>query len=117
MIDGPAYPLDDAYDNVNPNDKIWKSMSPYDYTQYCKKWSKSKLTCQPGDREPGRDVKTPSDYIPSDRPKTANLPRGYKCDEPTYFPELEQRGKAQEADVDDLGELLGKMRRTRGARK
>ena len=113
---GP-HPIDKVYDQIDPNKKIWQSMSPYDYTQFCKKWKKEKLTCQPSDREPGYDVKYPSDYVPLSQWKTSELPNGYKCADAEYFPELNSRGSAPAADVDDQLELMRKIMRTRGGRK
>ena len=92
-------------------------MSPYDYTQFGKKWKKEKLTCQPSDREPGYDVKYPSDYVPLSQWKTSELPNGYKCADAEYFPELNSRGSAPAADVDDQLELMRKIMRTGGGRK
>ena len=93
-------------------------MSPYDYTQFCKKWSKANLTCTPKDREPGRDVKYPTDYIPSKPWKTSELPPGYSCDTPAYFPELEGAGSAATADAADYADAMAKiLRNRRGARK
>ncbi|MDA8522169.1 RHS repeat-associated core domain-containing protein [Acidovorax sp. NCPPB 4044] len=118
MLETPSHPLDKVYDTINPNDKVWKKVSPYDYTQYCKKWSKSKLTCQPGDKEPGKDVKTPADYIPEESMwKSSELPKGYECDSPVYFKDLQERGTAPTADTDDLMDLANKMRQRRGSRK
>ncbi|WP_284431252.1 RHS repeat-associated core domain-containing protein, partial [Acidovorax sp. SUPP950] len=118
MLEAPSHPLDKVYDVVNPNEKVWKQASPYDYTQYCKKWSKNKLTCQSGDKEPGKDVKTPSDYIPEESMwKSSEIPKGYECDTPVYFKDLQERGTAPTADTDDIMDLANKMRQRRGSRK
>jgi RHS repeat-associated protein len=105
--------------NLANGKKPWQSVSPYDYTQYCKKWSKAKLTCQPNDAEPGRDVKYPPNYMPSDSPwKTSELPPGYTCDNPTYFPEIENAGSSAKADSLDAAELISKMlKKSRSNRK
>jgi hypothetical protein len=103
--------------------KPWQSaaqqFSPHDYTQYCNQWSKMNLTCTPKDREPGRDVKVPGDYIPNDFPwKTSELPDGYSCDMPYYFLDIQGAGSAATADTGDLADLLKNMiQKRRGVRK
>ena len=104
--------------NLANGKKPWQEFSPYDYTQFCKKWSKANLTCTPKDREPGRDVKYQTDYIPSKPWKTSELPPGYSCDTPAYFPELEGAGSAATADAADYADAMAKiLRNRRGARK
>ncbi|MDC2862980.1 RHS repeat-associated core domain-containing protein, partial [Delftia sp. DT-2] len=103
--------------------KPWQSaaqqFSPHDYTQYCNQWSKMNLTCSRKDREPGRDVKVPGDYIPNDFPwKTSELPEGYSCDMPYYFLDIQGAGSAATADTGDLADLLKNMiQKRRGMRK
>ena len=105
--------------NLANGKKPWQEFSPYDYTQYCEKWSKANLTCKPKDREPGRDVKYPSDYIPNNGAwKTATIPAGYSCDTPVYFPEMNSAGSAPSADMADYADMAAKILRNRGrARK
>lgn len=103
--------------------KPWQSaaqqFSPYDYTQYCKKWSKANLTCTGRDREPGRDVKDPNDYMPGDLLwKTSEIPLNYSCDMPYYSPETNNTGSAATADLSDAADIAGKMLKgRRGVRK
>jgi hypothetical protein len=116
---GP-HPVDKAYDVVNPNKKIWEAASPYDYTQYCDEWEKPKTSCGPFDKKPGKDVKTPADFMPNKDWKTSEIPEGYKCSKPTYFPELKERGTAPKADLDDAAEMMNrlqKIQKAKGARK
>jgi RHS repeat-associated protein len=109
------YPLDKAYDVVDPNKKIWEAASPYDYTQYCDEWEKPKTSCGVFDKKPGMDVKTPSDYLPFKKnTKTSEIPDGYSCSSPTYFPELKETGTAPAADLDDKLDMMRKLQKTRG---
>ncbi|MCT7304625.1 RHS repeat-associated core domain-containing protein [Ralstonia wenshanensis] len=118
MASQPGYPLDVAADALNPNKKPWDAMSPYDYTQYCRQWSRPKSTCEPEDRVPGRDVKHPEDYVPARDWPTSEIPSGYKCDARDYFPELRKRGTAPTADYNDFIDTINKMRaNTRGVRR
>ncbi len=101
----------------------WQSaaqqFSPFDYTQYCKKWSKANLTCTAGDREPGRDVRVPSDYLPNDSPwRTSHLPKNFTCDSPYYFPETNGAGSAATADLSDVADVTGRiLQGRRGVRR
>jgi RHS repeat-associated protein len=111
---GP-HPIDKAYDAVDPNKKIWEAASPYDYTQYCKEWEKPKTSCGVFDKKPGMDVKTPSDYLPYKKnTKTSEIPDGYSCSSPTYFPELQETGTAPAADLDDKLDMMRRLQKTRG---
>jgi RHS repeat-associated protein len=109
LPEAPDHPLDMAYDAVSPNQKIWEGLSPHDYTQYCRKWVKANKVCTANDREPGMDVKTPSDYFPEKIRRAIDLPRGYTCADPYYFPELIERGAAATADMADALEMMGRV--------
>ena len=110
----PQYEIGGAANGKKP----WQELSPYEYTQYCKKWSKNKLSCTENDREPGKDVKYPADYIPIGIWKSSELPQGYSCDSPHYFPEMQSAGSASTADFTDLADIGAKVLRNRaGARK
>lgn len=102
-----------------PWQRAVQQLSPYDYTQYCMKWSKANLTCTARDREPGRDVKTLSDYIPGGLAwKTDQLPPGYSCDMPYYFSDLQGASSAATADLSDVADAAGRvMKNRRGLRK
>lgn len=92
---------------ISGGNKPWQSLSPYDYSQYCKRWMKDDgLTC-------GREgIKDPSDYIPYVSPtRTSNIPVGFKCIEPTYFPELSGPSGPSAAGVEDWESLLRDARR------
>jgi hypothetical protein len=97
---------------------VAQQFSPDDYTQYCEKWSKQNLTCTAKDREPVKDVKYPSDYIPNNGAwKTAAIPAGYSCDTPSYFPELTSVGSASTADVADYAEAAARILKNRRGMK
>ncbi len=119
FVQMPDYGAGNLVDGKKPWQSAAQQFSPYDYTQYCKKWSRPNLTCTAKDREPGRDVKVPSDYIPSDLAwETNSLPPGYSCDMPYYFSDLQGAGSAARADLSDYGDVIGKMlRQRRGVRK
>jgi len=118
MAQQPDYPLDKVYDAVNPNRKIWDALSPYDYTQYCKKWSKPKSSCERWDREAGRDVKGPNDYLPVKYWPVSKVPMGYQCDDVLMFPELRRPSTAPTADYDDAIDLARRvLRNVRGGRR
>ncbi len=109
--------------NLVAGKKPWQSaaqqFSPYDYTQYCKQWSKPNLTCTASDRVPGRDVKVPSDYIPNDIAwATYEIPQGYSCDAPYYFLDIQGANSAASADIVDLVDVGGRiLKNRRGFRK
>ncbi|MCS4292959.1 RHS repeat-associated protein [Comamonas sp. BIGb0152] len=110
----PQYDIGGAASGKKP----WQELSPYEYSQYCQKWSKNKLSCMPNDREPGKDVKYPKDYIPNGVWKSSELPQGYSCETPYYFPEIQGAGSASTADFSDLADIGAKILRNRsGARK
>lgn len=96
-----------------------QQFSPHDYTQYCEKWSKQNLTCTAKDREPGRDVKIPGDYIPNTTPwRTSEIPQGYSCDTLYYFTDIQGVGSAASADVSDFVDAMGRvLKNRRGVRK
>jgi len=105
LVPQPNYPIDKVFDQVNPNRKIWEALSPYDYTQYCRKWMEDDgLTC-------GKNgIKTAADYIPyKPHTKTSEIPEGYVCIEPYYFPELISPQRAGSAGIDDWLELGTKL--------
>ncbi|WP_234640369.1 hypothetical protein [Delftia tsuruhatensis] len=109
MIKLPNYDPGSLVAGKKPWQSAAENFSPYDYTQYCRKWSKANLTCTASDREPGRDVKTPSDYIPKEIWKTKSIPEGYSCDSPYYFLDMEQRGSAPTAGIDDLADAVSRI--------
>ncbi|WP_296224616.1 RHS repeat-associated core domain-containing protein, partial [Ralstonia sp. UBA689] len=113
MASQPDYPLDMVYDAVNPNSKAWASASPYDYTQYCRQWSKPKSTCEARDRVPGRDVRDRTDYVPDQDWPTSRIPPGYACDIKYYFPDMQKSATAPTADLNDVVEFAGKIRRNK----
>ena len=100
---------------------FFRALSPYDYTLYCRKWVKPNLTCTPQDdsQYPGMDTKTASDYLPQTNWPTTQLPPGYTCAEPYLFPDINKPDGPATAGIDDLGEILAKMkqRTSRGIRK
>ncbi|HGU1041933.1 TPA: hypothetical protein ACM68J_004612, partial [Escherichia coli] len=82
---------------------------------------KPNLTCTPQDdsQYPGMDTKTASDYLPQTNWPTTQLPPGYTCAEPYLFPDINKPDGPATAGIDDLGEILAKMkqRTSRGIRK
>lgn len=68
---------------------------------------------------PGMDTKTPVDYLPRTDWPTTQLPPGYACAEPYLFPDINKPDGPATAGIDDLGEILAKMkqRTSRGVRK
>ncbi|OSB96634.1 hypothetical protein B8A27_24220, partial [Escherichia coli] len=68
---------------------------------------------------PGMDTKTASDYLPQTNWPTTQLPPGYTCAEPYLFPDINKPDGPATAGIDDLGEILAKMkqRTSRGIRK
>ncbi|MDA6378087.1 hypothetical protein OSK71_14070, partial [Escherichia coli] len=67
----------------------------------------------------GMDTKTASDYLPQTNWPTTQLPPGYTCAEPYLFPDINKPDGPATAGIDDLGEILAKMkqRTSRGIRK
>ncbi|EPF0438136.1 RHS repeat-associated core domain-containing protein, partial [Escherichia coli] len=115
------YPIDQASSAPNVFKTFFRALSPYDYTLYCRKWVKPNLTCMPQDdsQYPGMDTKTASDYLPQTNWPTTQLPPGYTCAEPYLFPDINKPDGPATAGIDDLGEILAKMkqRTSRGIRK
>ncbi|HCB3465137.1 TPA: RHS repeat-associated core domain-containing protein, partial [Escherichia coli] len=115
------YPIDQASSAPNVFKTFFRALSPYDYTLYCRKWVKPNLTCTPQDdsQYPGMDTKTASDYLPQTNWPTTQLPPGYTCAEPYLFPDINKPDGPATAGIDDLGEILAKMkqRTSRGIRK
>ncbi|HCO2133829.1 TPA: RHS repeat protein, partial [Escherichia coli] len=115
------YPIDQASSAPNVFKTFFRVLSPYDYTLYCRKWVKPNLTCTPQDdsQYPGMDTKTASDYLPQTNWPTTQLPPGYTCAEPYLFPDINKPDGLATAGIDDLGEILAKMkqRTSRGIRK
>ncbi|ELF5768557.1 RHS repeat protein, partial [Escherichia coli] len=115
------YPIDQASSAPNVFKTFFRALSPYDYTLYCRKWVKPNLTCTPQDdsQYPGMDTKTASDYLPQTNWPTTQLPPGYTCAEPYLFPDINKPDGPATAGIDDLGEILVKMkqRTSRGIRK
>ncbi|MCM5209597.1 RHS repeat protein, partial [Escherichia coli] len=115
------YPIDQASSAPNVFKTFFRALSPYDYTLYCRKWVKPNLTCTPQDdsQYPGMDIKTASDYLPQTNWPTTQLPPGYTCAEPYLFPDINKPDGPATAGIDDLGEILAKMkqRTSRGIRK
>ncbi|EFE8004098.1 TPA: RHS repeat-associated core domain-containing protein, partial [Escherichia coli] len=115
------YPIDQASSAPNVFKTFFRALSPYDYTLYCRKWVKPNLTCTPLDdpQYPGMDTKTASDYLPQTNWPTTQLPPGYTCAEPYLFPDINKPDGPATAGIDDLGEILAKMkqRTSRGIRK
>ncbi|HCZ5396162.1 TPA: RHS repeat protein, partial [Escherichia coli] len=115
------YPIDQASSAPNVFKIFFRALSPYDYTLYCRKWVKPNLTCTPQDdsQYPGMDTKTASDYLPQTNWPTTQLPPGYTCAEPYLFPDINKPDGPATAGIDDLGEILAKMkqRTSRGIRK
>ncbi|EOW1604163.1 RHS repeat-associated core domain-containing protein, partial [Escherichia coli] len=115
------YPIDQASSAPNVFKTFFRALSPYDYTLYCRKWVKPNLTCTPQDdsQYPGMDTKTASDYLPQTNWPTTQLPPGYICAEPYLFPDINKPDGPATAGIDDLGEILAKMkqRTSRGIRK
>ena len=115
------YPIDQASSAPNVFKTFFIALSPYDYTLYCRKWVKPNLTCTPQDdsQYPGMDTKTASDYLPQTNWPTTQLPPGYTCAEPYLFPDINKPDGPATAGIDDLGEILAKMkqRTSRGIRK
>ncbi|ELN6123357.1 RHS repeat protein, partial [Escherichia coli] len=115
------YPIDQASSAPNVFKTFFRALSPYDYTLYCRKWVKPNLTCTPQDdsQYPGMDTKTASDYLPLTNWPTTQLPPGYTCAEPYLFPDINKPDGPATAGIDDLGEILAKMkqRTSRGIRK
>ncbi|HGU0292786.1 TPA: RHS repeat-associated core domain-containing protein, partial [Escherichia coli] len=115
------YPIDQASSAPNVFKTFFRALSPYDYTLYCRKWVKPNLTCTPQDdsQYPGMDTKTASDYLPQTNWPITQLPPGYTCAEPYLFPDINKPDGPATAGIDDLGEILAKMkqRTSRGIRK
>ncbi|HFP5149997.1 TPA: RHS repeat-associated core domain-containing protein, partial [Escherichia coli] len=115
------YPIDQASSAPNVFKTFFRALSPYDYTLYCRKWVKPNLTCTPQDDSQylGMDTKTASDYLPQTNWPTTQLPPGYTCAEPYLFPDINKPDGPATAGIDDLGEILAKMkqRTSRGIRK
>ncbi|EJP6814204.1 RHS repeat protein, partial [Escherichia coli] len=115
------YPIDQASSAPNVFKTFFRALSPYDYTLYCRKWVKPNLTCTPQDdpQYPGTETKTASDYLPQTNWSTTQLPPGYTCAEPYLFPDINKPDGPATAGIDDLGEILAKMkqRTSRGIRK
>ncbi|HEE9708728.1 TPA: RHS repeat protein, partial [Escherichia coli] len=115
------YPIDQASSAPNVFKTFFRALSPYDYTLYCRKWVKPNLTCTPQDdsQYSGMDTKTASDYLPQTNWPTTQLPPGYTCAEPYLFPDINKPDGPATAGIDDLGEILAKMkqRTSRGIRK
>ncbi|HCU2274917.1 TPA: RHS repeat protein, partial [Escherichia coli] len=115
------YPIDQASSAPNVFKTFFRALSPYDYTLYCRKWVKPNLTCTPQDdpQYPGMETKTASDYLPQTNWPTTQLPPGYTCAEPYLFPDINKPDGPATAGIDDLGEILAKMkqRTSRGIRK
>ncbi|EFA4611087.1 RHS repeat protein, partial [Escherichia coli] len=115
------YPIDQASSAPNVFKTFFRALSPYDYTLYCRKWVKPNLTCTPQDdsQYPGMDTKTASDYLPQTNWPTTQLPPGYTCAEPYLFPDINKPDGPATAGIDDLGEILAKMkqRTSKGIRK
>ncbi|EPM2663448.1 RHS repeat-associated core domain-containing protein, partial [Escherichia coli] len=115
------YPIDQASSAPNVFKTFFRALSPYDYTLYCRKWVKPNLTCTPQDdpQYPGMETKTASDYLPQTTWPTTQLPPGYTCAEPYLFPDINKPDGPATAGIDDLGEILAKMkqRTSRGIRK
>ncbi|ENG68795.1 RHS repeat-associated core domain protein, partial [Escherichia coli p0305293.4] len=115
------YPIDQASSAPNVFKTFFRALSPYDYTLYCRKWVKPNLTCTPQDdsQYPGMDTKTASDSLPQTNWPTTQLPPGYTCAEPYLFPDINKPDGPATAGIDDLGEILAKMkqRTSRGIRK
>ncbi|WP_188006525.1 RHS repeat-associated core domain-containing protein, partial [Escherichia coli] len=115
------YPIDQASSAPNVFKTFFRALSPYDYTLYCRKWVKPNLTCTPQEdsQYPGMDTKTASDYLPQTNWPTTQLPPGYTCAEPYLFPDINKPDGPATAGIDDLGEILAKMkqRTSRGIRK
>ncbi|HAV2249462.1 TPA: RHS repeat protein, partial [Escherichia coli] len=115
------YPIDQASSAPNVFKTFFRALSPYDYTLYCRKWVKTNLTCTPQDdpQYPGMETKTASDYLPQTTWPTTQLPPGYTCAEPYLFPDINKPDGPATAGIDDLGEILAKMkqRTSRGIRK
>ncbi|MDE8029837.1 RHS domain-containing protein, partial [Escherichia coli] len=115
------YPIDQASSAPNVFKTFFRALSPYDYTLYCRKWVKPNLTCTPQDdsQYPGMDTKTASDYLPQTNWPTTQLPPGYTCAEPYLFPDINKPDGPATAGIDDLGEILAKMkqRTSRGIRE
>ncbi|EIG4809002.1 RHS repeat protein, partial [Escherichia coli] len=115
------YPIDQASSAPNVFKTFFRALSPYDYTLYCRKWVKPNLTCTPQDdpQYPGMETKTASDYLPQTNWSTTQLPPGYTCAEPYLFPDINKPDGPATAGIDDLGEILAKMkqRTSRGIRK
>jgi hypothetical protein len=115
MLQLPAYGSGGLVAGKKPWQSAAQQFSPFDYTQYCMKWSKANLTCTARDREPGRDVKTPSDYMPNNNPwATTEIPKGYVCDMPYYFTDLQGESSAASADFSDLADVAGRILQRRG---
>ncbi|WP_349335652.1 RHS repeat-associated core domain-containing protein [Delftia sp. DS1230] len=115
---GP-YPLDKVYDQINPNDKVWKRFSPFDYTIECLEWESDNEggTCRPFDEKPGKTITRSHDSIPS-TPKSMPLPVGEKCNKSRLKSDPTGPGTAPTADTDDILEMMQKIRtRTRGTRR
>ncbi|EPB1970161.1 RHS repeat-associated core domain-containing protein, partial [Escherichia coli] len=115
------YPIDQASSAPNVFKTFFRALSSYDYTLYCRKWVKPNLTCTPQDdpQYPGMETKTASDYLPQTNWSTTQLPPGYTCAEPYLFPDINKPDGPATAGIDDLGEILAKMkqRTSRGIRK
>jgi len=103
LVPQPNYPIDKVFDQVNPNRKIWESLSPYDYKtldRACKTWICSDgLTC--------RIVKS-NNYIP---PATINPPEK-NCSCAELGGSLETPS-APSADIDDFLEIFQRLIRSR----
>jgi hypothetical protein len=111
----PDYPLDKVYDVINPNRKIWDALGHCDYTPYCRKWSKPKSSCERWNREAGRDVREPSDYLTIEYCPVKKIPKGYRCDDVFMFPDLQGPSAAPGANYDDAIDLARRIfRNVRG---
>ena len=82
---------------------------------------KPNLTCTPQDdsQYPGWIQRQQVDYLPQTNWPTTQLPPGYTCAEPYLFPDINKPDGPATAGIDDLGEILAKMkqRTSRGIRK
>lgn len=67
----------------------------------------------------GMETKTASDYLPQTTWPTTQLSPRYTCAEPYLFPDINKPDGPATAGIDDLGEILAKMkqRTSRGIRK
>ena len=112
LISKPPLPIDKVLDRLDPNKKAWEKFSPYDYTQYCKKWREDNgLTCGRRGEQNRSDVIYSKKHI-----ETSMIPAGFKCIEPYYFPELLDAGTADTAGPDDMLEILASINANRRIR-